>query len=79
MTTKDNTVASVWWEELLYQCTKAPVSNLFVEAPEFDGKGFEMIAYIDKYFNPSGAMDSNQCIFELIDIKQENQTRKRLV
>ncbi len=36
----------------------------------FDGKGFEMIGHIDKYFNPSGAVDSLGHIFDLIDIKQ---------
>jgi hypothetical protein len=29
-----------------------------------------MIEYIDKYFNPSGAVDSLGCIFDLINIKQ---------
>jgi hypothetical protein len=29
-----------------------------------------MIEYIDKYFNPSGAVDSLSHIFDLINIKQ---------
>ena len=36
----------------------------------FDGKGFEMIGHMDKYFNPSGAVDSLGHIFDLINIKQ---------
>jgi hypothetical protein len=44
--------------------------DLFVEESQFDGKGFEMIAHIDQYFNPSGTVDSLSHIFDLIDIKQ---------
>ncbi len=46
------------------------VSDLFVEESHFDGKSFEMIAYINAHFNPSGAVDSLSYIFDLIDIKQ---------
>ncbi len=49
------------------------MSDLFVEEHCFDGKGFEMIAYIDHHFNPSGAIDSLGYIFDLIDIKQSDQ------
>ncbi len=44
--------------------------NLFVEESRFVRKGFEMIEYINKFFNPSGAVDSLGYIFDLIDIKQ---------
>jgi hypothetical protein len=54
---------------IVYHC-KPPVSDLFVEESCFDGKGFEMIAYIDAHFNPSGAVDSLGYIFDLINIKQ---------
>jgi hypothetical protein len=70
VTMPDNMVASAWWEELLYFNLKPPVCNLFDEESRFDGKGFEMIEYIDKYFHPSGAVDSLGYIFNLIDIKQ---------
>jgi hypothetical protein len=70
ITTPKNMVASAWWEELLYYYLKPPVCDLFVEESRFDGKGFEMIDYIDKHFNPSGTMDSFGYIFVLIDIKQ---------
>jgi hypothetical protein len=49
---------------------KPLISNLFVEESQFNGKGFEMIKHIDKYFNPSGTVDSLSHIFDLIDIKQ---------
>jgi hypothetical protein len=70
ITMPENMVASVWWEELLYYYLKPPVCDLFVEESQFNGKGFEMINYIDKHFNPSGAVDSLRYIFNLIDIKQ---------
>ncbi len=54
---------------IVYHC-KPLVSDLFVEESRFDGKGFEIIAYIDAHFNPSGAVDSLGYIFDLIDIKQ---------
>jgi hypothetical protein len=41
-----------------------------VEESQFDGKGFEMIDYINKYFNPLGTVDSLKHIFDLINIKQ---------
>jgi hypothetical protein len=66
-----NMVASAWWDELLYHYLKPPVRDLFVEESCFDEKGFEMIDYINKHFNPSGAVDSLGYIFNLIDIKQE--------
>ncbi len=44
--------------------------NLFVVESWFDGKGFQMIEYIDKNFNLSGAVDSLGYIFYLINIKQ---------
>jgi hypothetical protein len=69
--TPANMVASAWWEEPLYYYLKPPVCDLFVEESCFDGKGFEMINYIDKHFNPSGAVDSLGYIFDLIDIKQD--------
>jgi hypothetical protein len=65
-----NLVASAWWEELLYLYLKPPVRNLFVEESRFDRKGFKMIEYINKYFNPSSAVDSLGHIFDLINIKQ---------
>jgi hypothetical protein len=46
------------------------VRNLFVEEPRFDGKGFEMLNYIDKHFNPSGAINLLGYIFDMVDIKQ---------
>jgi hypothetical protein len=46
-----------------------PISNLFIEESQFDGKGFEMIKHIDTYFNPSGAVNSLGYIFDLINIK----------
>jgi hypothetical protein len=49
---------------------KPPISDLFVEESQFDGKGFKMINHIDKYFNPSGAVDSLGIIFDLINVKQ---------
>jgi hypothetical protein len=70
ITTANNAVASAWWEEMIVYHCKPPVSDLFVEESHFDGKGFEMIAYIDAHFNPSGVGDSLGYIFDLIDIKQ---------
>jgi hypothetical protein len=70
ITTPKNMVASAWWEELLNYYLKPPVRDLFVEESQFDGKGFEMIGYIDKHFNPSGTVDLLGYIFDLIDIKQ---------
>ena len=56
----------------MFYC-KPPVSDLFVEERQFDGKGFEMIAHIGRHFNPSKAVDSFGYIFDLINIKQLNQ------
>ncbi len=67
MTTPTNVAASSRWEEVVVYYCKPPVSNLFVEELRFDGEGFEMIAYIDAHFNPSGAVDSLGYIFDLID------------
>jgi hypothetical protein len=64
----DNMVASAWQEELLYFYVKPPVCDLFVEESHFGNKGFKMIVYIDKYFIPSGAVDSLCNIFNLINI-----------
>ncbi len=44
--------------------------DLFVEESCFDGKGFEMLNYIEKHFNLSSAIDLLGYIFDLIDIKQ---------
>jgi hypothetical protein len=66
----ENLVARTWREELLYFYLKPPVCNLFVEKSMFGRKGFEMIEYIDKYFNPSGAVNFLGYIFDLINIKQ---------
>jgi hypothetical protein len=52
-TSTSNAVASAWWEEVINYYLKPPISDLFVEESQFDRKGFEMIAHIDKYFNPS--------------------------
>ncbi len=70
VSTADNAVASAWWEEVIVFNCKPPVLDLFVEESCFDGKGFEMIAYIDVHFNPSGAVDSLRYIFNMINIKQ---------
>jgi hypothetical protein len=70
VTTKDNQVVSSWWEEVINFYIKHPISNLFVEESQFDGKGFEMIKHIDKYFNSSGTVDSLSHIFDLINVKQ---------
>jgi hypothetical protein len=69
-TSTSNAVASAWWEEVINYYLKPPISDLFVEESRLDGKGFEMIADIDKYFNPSGTVDSLSHIFDLINIKQ---------
>jgi hypothetical protein len=70
ITTTENAVASARWEEMIAYHCKPPMSDLFVEESRFDGKGFEMITYIDAHFNPSGAVDSLGYIFDLINIKQ---------
>jgi hypothetical protein len=70
VTTANNAVASAWWEEVIVYHCKPPVSDLFVKESCFNGKGFEMIVYIDTHFNPSGAVDSLGYIFDMIDIKQ---------
>ena len=69
ITTPANQIASSWWEEVINYYVKPPISDLFVEESRFDRKGFEMIEYIDKYFNPSGIVNSLGHIFDLIDIK----------
>jgi hypothetical protein len=71
ITTAENAAASGWWEEVVAFFCKPPVSNLFVEMPEFEGKGFRMQAYIDSHFNPSGVVDLLSHIFNLIDIRQK--------
>ncbi len=71
ITTPKNAAASVWWEEVVAYFCKPPVSDLFVEMPEFDGKGFKMLAYINNHFNPSAAVDTLSSIFDLIDLKQK--------
>ena len=58
VTLKSNAVASAWWEEVINYYVKPPISDLFVEESRFDGKGFEMIEHINKYFNPSGTVES---------------------
>jgi hypothetical protein len=68
--TKDNQVASCWWEEVLNYYVKPPISDLLVEESWFDEKGFEMIKHIDEYLNPSGAVDSLGYIFDFINVKQ---------
>jgi hypothetical protein len=70
VTTANNAIASAWWEEVIVYHCKPPVLDLFVKESHFDGKGFEMIAYIHTHFNPSGAVDSLGYIFDMIDIKQ---------
>ena len=70
VTSKSNAVASAWWEEVINYYVKPPISDLFVEESRFDGKVLEMIEHIDKYFNPSGTVDSLSHIFDLIDINQ---------
>jgi hypothetical protein len=72
VTTNNNQIASAWWEDRLNFYVKPPISDLFMEESRFDGKGFEMINHIDKYFNPSGTVDSLSYIFNLIDIKPES-------
>jgi hypothetical protein len=37
---------------------KPPVSDLFVEMPEFDGKCFEILACINNHFNPFRAVNT---------------------
>jgi hypothetical protein len=70
VTTLANQAASSWWEEVIYFYIKPPISDLFVKNPQFDQKGFKMIAHIDQYFYPLGAINSLGYIFQLIDIKQ---------
>jgi hypothetical protein len=55
----ENATASAWWEDVIIYHCKPPVFNLFVEESHFDGKGFEMIVYIDAHYNPVGAFDSH--------------------
>jgi hypothetical protein len=70
VTTPENQAASSWWEEVIYYYVKPPISNLFVENPQFNQKGFEMITHIDQYFLPLGAVNTLGYIFQLIDIMQ---------
>jgi len=70
VTTPENQAASSWWEEVIYYYVKPPISNLFAEYPQFNQKGFKMIAHIDQYFHPSGAVNTLGYIFQLIDIMQ---------
>ena len=70
VTSKSNAVASDWWEEVINYYVKPPISDLFFEESRFDKKGFEMIEHIDKYFDPSGTVNSISHIFDLINIKQ---------
>jgi hypothetical protein len=70
ITTPANQAASSWWEEVIYFNLKPPISDLFVKNPQFNQKGFKVIAHIDQYFHPTGAVDSLGYIFQLIDIKQ---------
>ncbi len=72
VTTADNVAASVWWEEVVAFFCKPPVLDLFVETPKFDGKGFKMLAHINNHFNPSGAVDALSHIFDLINLKQND-------
>jgi hypothetical protein len=72
VTTADKAAASVWWEEVVAFFCKPPVLDLFVKMPEFDGKGFEMLAHINNHFYLSGAVDMLTHIFDLIDLKQNN-------
>jgi hypothetical protein len=46
VTTKENSLASAWWEELLHHCMKPPVSNLFVRESYFDSKEEKSIKLI---------------------------------
>jgi hypothetical protein len=71
ITTAENAAASGWWEEVVVFVCKPLVSE-FVEMLEFNRKGFEMLAYINSHFNPSGAVNSLSHIFHLIDIKQKD-------
>ncbi len=50
---------------------KPPILDLVVEMPKFNGKGFEMLAHINNHFNPSGAVDTLNHIFDLINLKQK--------
>jgi hypothetical protein len=68
VTTPKNLAASSWWEEVIYYYVKPPISDLFVENPQFNQKGFEMIAHINQYFYPLGAINTLGYIFQLIDI-----------
>jgi hypothetical protein len=73
VTTDANAAVSVWWEEVIAFYCKHPVSDLFVEECRFSGKGFEMVSHIGHHFNPSGAVNSLDYIFNFIDIKQLDQ------
>jgi hypothetical protein len=68
--TPANQAASSWLEEVIYFYVKPSISDLFVKNPQFDQKGFKMIAHIDQYFHPLGAVDSLGYIFQLIDLIQ---------
>jgi hypothetical protein len=72
VTTADNAAASIWLEEVVAIFYKPPILDLFVEMPEFNGKGFKMLAHINNHFNPSGAVDTLTHIFDLIDLKQKD-------
>jgi hypothetical protein len=63
VTTPMNATVSAWWEELIVYYCKPPISDLFVEELRFDKKSFEMIAYTDTHFNPSGVVDYLGYIF----------------
>jgi hypothetical protein len=68
-----NIAASVWWEEVIDFFCKPPVSDLFVGETRFDRMGFKRINYINRYFHPSGAVNSLGYIFDLIDIRQKTE------
>jgi hypothetical protein len=69
--TPENAAASVWWEEVVAYFCKPPVLDLFVKMPEFECKGFKMLAYINNHFNPSATVDTLSSIFDLINLKQK--------
>ena len=45
LTTKDNLVASAWWEEVINYYMKPPISNLFVEESQSNDKIRDDCAY----------------------------------
>jgi hypothetical protein len=55
---------------VIYYYVKPPISDLFVKNPQFNQKGFKMIAHIDQYFHSLGAINTLGYIFQLIDIMQ---------